>query len=49
MKWANERVPSEIRVKNFKDKSLSNCMFFLKLIESIEPKGVDFSKVKEGD
>lgn len=42
-------MPSENKIKNFKDKSLANCQFFLKVIESIEPKAVDFSRVKEGD
>eukprot|EP00178_Gracilaria_changii_P002817 TRINITY_DN14148_c0_g1_i1.p1 TRINITY_DN14148_c0_g1~~TRINITY_DN14148_c0_g1_i1.p1 ORF type:complete len:144 (-),score=13.52 TRINITY_DN14148_c0_g1_i1:203-634(-) len=43
--WANERVPEEFRVKNFKDKSLRNCMFLLHLIDSIKPNMVDYSKV----
>lgn len=47
--WANERVPQEHRIKGFKDKSIRNCQFLLHLIDSIQPKIVDFSKVKSGD
>ena len=43
--WANERVPEEFRVKNFKDKSLRDCMFLLHLIDSIKPNTVDYTKV----
>ena len=46
VKWGNDRVPSEHRIKNFKDKSLANCQFFLKVIESIEPAAVDFKRLK---
>jgi plastin-1 len=47
--WANERVPEEHRVKNFKDKSLRNCQLLLHLIDSIRPSIVDYSKVPAGD
>jgi len=47
--WANERVPEEFRVKNFKDKSLRNCQFLLHLIDSINPKMVEYNKVPAGD
>lgn len=43
LEWANNRVPENVRVKTFKDKSIANCQFLLKLIESIEPKSVDYS------
>lgn len=48
LEWANSRVPADVRVKNFKDKSLSNCKFLLKLIESIEPKVVDYNLLSKG-
>jgi plastin-1 len=47
--WANERVPQDFRVKNFKDKTLRNCMLLLNLMNSIQPNLVDFSKVPAGD
>jgi plastin-1 len=47
--WANERVPEEHRVKNFKDKSLRNCMLLLHIIDSVKANTVDFGKVPGGD
>lgn len=47
--WANERVPEEFRIKNFKDKSLRNCMFLLHLINSMKPNTVDFTLIPKGD
>ena len=47
MKWGNEKVSPNEQIKNFKEKSLSNCQYFLKIIDSIKPKTVDFSKVRE--
>lgn len=47
--WANERVPEEHRVKNFKEKSLRNCQFLLHLIDAIRPNIVDYSKVPNGE
>lgn len=49
LSWANERVPEEHRVKNFKDKSLKNCQFLLHIIDSIRPNIVDYTKVPIGD
>jgi plastin-1 len=47
--WANERVPKEHQIKNFRDKSIKNCHFLLNIINSIQPNLVDFTKVKSGD
>lgn len=47
LKWGNEKVPAEHQIKNFKDPSIQNCQFLLHIIESIKPKTVDFSKLKE--
>ena len=47
--WGNQLVPSEHHVKNFKDKSIRNCMFLLNIINSIKPNMVDFSKIPSGD
>ena len=46
--WANERVPAEHHIKNFKDKSLRNCMLLLHVINSMKPNMVDFTKVPSG-
>lgn len=46
--WANERVPQQLRITGLRDKSLSNCQFFLALLTSIEPQAVDHSKVRAG-
>jgi plastin-1 len=32
IEWANNRVPQEHRIKSFKDKSIADCMFLLKII-----------------
>ena len=37
----------ELQIKSFKEKSLSNCQYFLKIIDSIKPKTVDFTKIRE--
>lgn len=47
--WANQLVPEEFRIKNFKDKTIRNCQFLLHLIEAIRPKTVDLSKVPAGE
>ena len=47
--WANERVPAEHHIKSFKDKSISNCLLLLHVINSMKPNTVDFSKVPSGD
>lgn len=48
VEWANERVKAAGRstsMKNFQDPSLSNGLFFLDLLHSINPKIVDWSIV----
>ena len=47
MKWANGRVPSEYQIKSFKDPAISDCMFLLKLIESIEPRVVNYDSLRK--
>lgn len=49
--WANEKVASQGRsstMASFKDKSLSNGIFFMDLLYAIEPRIIDFDFVKEG-
>jgi hypothetical protein len=41
LEWANARIPEQHRVKTLKDKSIANCWFFIKLIESIDPRVID--------
>lgn len=49
LEWANARVtPENLRVKSLKDKSLANCQWLLKVIESIEPKVVDYNLLSKG-
>jgi len=49
VRWANSRVPAQYQIKSLKDASISNCMFLLKLIESIEPRVVNYDSLKKGD
>jgi hypothetical protein len=37
LKWANSKVPEDMKVKNLKDKSLANGKYFFKICEAIEP------------
>lgn len=46
--WGNSKVPSQLHLKTLKDPEIANCKFLLHVIESIKPKTVDFSKLKEG-
>ncbi|XP_028769698.1 fimbrin-2 [Neltuma alba] len=51
LEWANLKVSgsrSQSRMDSFKDKSLSNGIFFLELLSSVEPRAVDWSLVKKG-
>lgn len=47
--WGNSRVPGDLQIKNLKDPNIANCKFLLHIIESIKPKTVDFSKLRDGD
>lgn len=47
--WGNSRVPGDLQIKNLKDSNIANCKFLLHIIESIKPKTVDFSKLRDGD
>ncbi len=48
IKWANE-CATDMPIKNFKDKSLSNGKFLIKLCETIEPRAVDWDIVQAGE
>lgn len=47
--WGNSKVPNDFQIKNLKDSSIGNCKFLLHIIDSIKPKIVDFSKLKDGN
>ena len=48
IKWANS-MASEIQVKNFKEKSLADGQFLLKLCSAIEPRAIDWEIVMKGE
>ncbi|KAK4714116.1 hypothetical protein R3W88_020023 [Solanum pinnatisectum] len=52
LNWANKKVKSAGRksqIDSFKDKSLSNGMFFLELLSAVEPRVVNWSVVTKGE
>lgn len=51
LKWANRKVKSTGRLSqmdSFKDKSLSNGIFFLELLSAVEPRVVNWNLVTKG-
>eukprot|EP00331_Platyophrya_macrostoma_P023911 CAMPEP_0176443324 /NCGR_PEP_ID=MMETSP0127-20121128/22353_1 /TAXON_ID=938130 /ORGANISM="Platyophrya macrostoma, Strain WH" /LENGTH=546 /DNA_ID=CAMNT_0017828527 /DNA_START=26 /DNA_END=1666 /DNA_ORIENTATION=- len=46
LKWANARVPEDVRIGKFSDKVISNCRFLFALLASIEPRAIDPELVK---
>ncbi|KAE9606376.1 putative dystrophin [Lupinus albus] len=52
LKWANRKVNSTGRtshIESFKDKSLSNGLFFLDLLSAVEPRVVNWNLVTKGE
>ncbi|CAD5188761.1 fimbrin-1-like isoform X1 [Musa acuminata AAA Group] len=52
LKWANNKVKSAgrvSRIESFKDKNLSNGIFFLELLSSVEPRVVNWNLVTKGE
>ncbi|MCO5591790.1 hypothetical protein L7F22_045782 [Adiantum nelumboides] len=52
IQWANDKVRSADKtshMENFKDKSLSNGVFFLDLLGAVEPRVVNWSLVTRGE
>ncbi|KAJ4981916.1 hypothetical protein NE237_032753 [Protea cynaroides] len=52
LNWANNRVKRARRksqMESFKDKSLSNGIFFLELLSAVEPRVVNWSLVTKGE
>jgi plastin-1 len=48
LKWANEMVGKEPKVTSFRDKTLTNSMFFIDLMTAMEPRVVDWEIVMRG-
>lgn len=48
VRWANQQV-GEPTIKNFKDKTLADGQFLIKLCSSIEPRAVDWNIVQPGE
>ena len=42
IKWGNELVEEQNRIKSLKDKSLKNSMFFIEIMKSIEPRAINW-------
>ncbi|KAJ6319460.1 hypothetical protein OIU78_014972 [Salix suchowensis] len=52
LKWANNKVKKAgrtSRMESFKDKSLSNGIFFLELLSAVEPRVVNWTVVTKGE
>ncbi|KAK7276901.1 hypothetical protein RIF29_18049 [Crotalaria pallida] len=52
LKWANRKLKSTGRtshIESFKDKSLSNGLFFLELLSAVEPRVVNWNLVTKGE
>ncbi|XAR60893.1 hypothetical protein NMG60_11034433 [Bertholletia excelsa] len=52
LKWANSKVRNlrgHSQMASFKDKSLSNGIFFLQLLSAVEPRSVNWSLVTKGE
>ncbi|GMH25498.1 hypothetical protein Nepgr_027341 [Nepenthes gracilis] len=52
LSWANHKVNStgrKSRMQSFKDKNLSNGLFFLELLSAVEPRVVNWNLVTKGD
>uniref|UniRef100_A0A6M2EMS2 Calponin-homology (CH) domain-containing protein n=1 Tax=Populus davidiana TaxID=266767 RepID=A0A6M2EMS2_9ROSI len=51
LQWANTKVSNsgtQSRMKSFKDKSLSDGIFFLELLSTVQPRAVNWSLVTKG-
>jgi plastin-1 len=48
VKWANNLV-ADHKIKNLKDKEMSDGHFLLQVLSSIEPRAIDWDIVKKGE
>jgi hypothetical protein len=49
VKWANALVQGEHKIKNLKDKEMSDGHFLLQVCAGIEPRAIDWDIVKKGE
>ena len=47
LKWANETINSEPKLASFKDKSLKNSLFFIRLMNAIEPRAINWDLINQ--
>ena len=43
--WGNSLVSEEIKIKNLKDKSVSNSLWFIYIMKTIEPRAINWDIV----
>ncbi len=43
--WGNSKVEDKYKVKSLKDKSISNSLFFIYIMKSIEPRAINWDIV----
>jgi plastin-1 len=49
LKWANEVVGKDPHATSFKDKSLKNSLFFINIMNAIEPRAINWDIVIQGN
>ena len=47
VKWGNEKVDENIRIKNLKDKKLGNSLFFINIIKYIDPNVINLDIIED--
>ena len=45
--WGNDRVDEQYKVKSLKDKKLSNSLYFIYIMKSIEPRSINWAIVMQ--
>ena len=48
LEWACNRVNKEPKIKSFKDHSIRDCKFLFNLLNTIEPRAINWELVTEG-
>ena len=43
--WGNERVDNDLRISSLKDKRLGNSLYFINIINSIEPSSINWNNI----
>ena len=49
LEWANSRVKVDSPYKSFSDKRLSDSLFFIEIMASVEPRAINWDIVKKGN